>query len=142
MTFSTTNSWPAAALLLALGGCSAADGAATEPAAPAQETLEVQEPVAPQAALPPPPAVTPEELMGLDGPALKARIGAPELIRYEQPAQIWQYRSETCVFDVFLYPSSGSDRVTYLEARDQNTAQVDKQDCLSDILEMRKPTTS
>lgn len=90
------------------------------------------------ATLPPPPALSPDELLGLDGPALEARLGPPELVRNEAPAQIWQYRSETCVFDVFLYPSAGINRVTYLEARDQETAQVDKQNCLSDIMALRK----
>lgn len=139
MTTFIRKGWPVALLLLALSACSTADNAPSEPIEPPQEVPEIPEP---RAALPPPPDVTPDELLGLDGPALQDRIGTPELIRYEQPAQIWQYRSETCVFDVFLYPSSGVDRVTYLEARDQSTARIDKQDCLSDILELRKPTAS
>ena len=72
---------------------------------------------------PPPPPSTlnddPSRLMGLDGAALGALLGRPALRRVEPPAEVWQYRGERCVLDVFLYaPGAGGPHVvTYYEIR-------------------------
>jgi hypothetical protein len=49
--------------------------------------------------------------MGLGAAELLARFGEPELRRAEPPAELWQYRSDDCVLEVFLYPKSGTPRV-------------------------------
>lgn len=92
-----------------------------------------------QAALTPAPVprIEPSSLLGLVGPDLEGRLGVPFMIRQENPAEIWQYRGETCVFDIFLYPEASGRRVVYLEARDKAARQVDKQPCLSEILRAR-----
>ncbi len=59
------------------------------------------------------------------------------MVRRESPAEIWQYRGETCVFDIFLYPEAAARRVVYLEARDKAARPVAKQNCLSEILRAR-----
>ena len=50
-------------------------------------------------------------LVGLGAAELLARFGEPDLRRAEPPAELWQYRSEDCVLEVFLYPKSGVPRV-------------------------------
>jgi hypothetical protein len=91
------------------------------------------------AALPPEPVIDddPRRLMGLDRAGLSAILGDPQLVRREAPAEIWQYRSETCVFDVFLYDQAGAQRVTYLEARDRDAAKIETRPCLNELLRAR-----
>lgn len=43
------------------------------------------------------------DLVGLDPVQLEALLGPPELARSEPPAAVWQYRTESCVFDLFLF---------------------------------------
>ncbi len=113
--------------------------------APARETAPLPEPVAPKpeapetAALPPAPKIDddPARLMGLDAVGLAELLGDPELTRREPPAEIWQYRGGSCVFDVFLYEEAGQQRVTYLEARDGAARRVGARGCLNQLLRAR-----
>ena len=91
------------------------------------------------AALPPEPMINddPRQLMGLGPRALRALLGEPELVRREVPAEIWQYRTESCVFDVFLYDSTGQRKVTYVEARDGAALQIETRACLNGLLRAR-----
>ncbi|MEQ8965115.1 MAG: hypothetical protein RID91_04755 [Azospirillaceae bacterium] len=61
----------------------------------------------------------PEKLIGLDAVAIAALLGEPELRRLERPAEVWQYRSDACVFDIFLYREEQGPRVVYYEARER-----------------------
>ena len=79
----------------------------------------------------------PQQLYGLDTGALGDLLGRPSLVRSESPAEIWQYRSRTCVFDVFLYEGAGQSRVTYIEARDDSARQIDARGCLNELLRAR-----
>ncbi len=108
-----------------------AAGAAPAPQ-PAPEVPET-------AALPPAPKIDddPARLMGLDRAGLAALLGDPELTRREPPAEIWQYRGGSCVFDVFLYEAAGRQRVTYLEARDGAARRVGARGCLNELLRAR-----
>ena len=91
------------------------------------------------AALPPAPRFDddPARLMGLDRAGLAKLLGNPELLRREPPAEIWQYRGGSCVFDVFLYEEAGRQRVTYLEARDGAARRVGARGCLNELLRAR-----
>ncbi len=89
------------------------------------------------AALPPVVDDDPARLMGLDPVGLAKVLGDPELIRREQPAEIWQYRGASCVFDVFLYEDAGLKRVTYLEARDSTAQRVEERGCFNELLRAR-----
>ena len=108
-----------------------AAGAAPAPQ-PAPEVPET-------AALPPAPKIDddPARLMGLDRAGLAKLLGDPELTRREPPAEIWQYRGGSCVFDVFLYEEAGRQRVTYLEARDGAARRVGARGCLNELLRAR-----
>ncbi len=131
---------------LALGACETLPFEAPEAApARASETAPPPEPAAPEtatpeiAALPPAPKIDddPARLMGLDGTGLAGLLGEPELVRREPPAEIWQYRGASCVFDVFLYEEAGQQRVTYLEARDGAAQRVGARGCLNELLRAR-----
>ena len=108
-------------------------GADDEPAPPEVAALPPEPPP------PPEPIVddNPDRLFGLDRVALSAVLGEPALIRREAPAEIWQYRSATCVFDVFLYDAAGAHRVEYLEARDSAAQRIDARACLNRLLRAR-----
>lgn len=50
---------------------------------------------------------------------LTQRLGAPDFTRHDAPAEIWQYRSASCVLDVFLYPEDGGLKVVHATTRDR-----------------------
>jgi len=133
----------AVALLIVLGACQApAPKPAVIPPVPAAvpgAIPEVAQPDPATAALPPEPIINddPQQLMGLDPSALRALLGEPELVRREAPAEIWQYRNESCVFDVFLYDTTGQRKVTYIEARDGAALQIETRACLNSLLRAR-----
>lgn len=91
-------------------------------APPPSESATIEVARLPAPAPPPPPSTLnddPARLMGLDAAALGALLGRPALRRVEPPAEVWQYRGERCVLDVFLYaPGAGEPHVvTYYEIR-------------------------
>ncbi len=96
---------------------------------------------------PPEPVIDddPQQLYGLDSRALEDLLGEPSLVRAEAPAEIWQYRSQTCVFDVFLYDQAqgqageqlAGPRVSYVEARDDAAQRIDTRTCLNELLRLR-----
>lgn len=96
------------------------------------------------AALPPEPQIDddPDQLMGLDRTGVDTLLGRPLLIRREPPAEIWQYRAEDCIFDVFLYEEAGNHRVTYLEARDRTAQRIETRGCLNALLRARLDDTA
>ena len=106
------------------------------PATTAPQPEAETEPKAETAALPPAPVIDddPARILGLGPDRLTELLGRPELTRREPPAEIWQYRGESCVFDVFLYEEAGLVRVTYLEARDASARRVAERGCLNQLL--------
>src|SRR6185369_15405950 len=58
-------------------------------------------------------------LLGADPSKLEQWLGKPGLVRLDDPAQVWQYRAQGCVVDVYLYPSSDGMAVSHAEARSQ-----------------------
>jgi hypothetical protein len=127
----------------------AAEAPRSAPAAPAAT------PPQRQAALPPastgrePPPEPPklEDLRGLDAAQLTQLLGKPTLLRDEAAAQMWQYRGETCVLHLFLYPGPGGSgggekRVQYVEARPRQTgataATTGPSECLATLVGARR----
>ncbi|MDX1575789.1 MAG: hypothetical protein R3285_06330, partial [Kiloniellales bacterium] len=90
--------------------------------------------------LPPEPAIDddPQQLIGMGPASLNAFLGAPELIRREAPASLWQYRADGCVLDVVLYPDRSGDKVTYLEARENGATKRAPRTCLNRLLRARQ----
>ncbi|MFQ5785428.1 MAG: hypothetical protein ACE5H8_11490 [Alphaproteobacteria bacterium] len=112
-------------------------GPAPLPTVPAAEIARLTPPEAPPTEAPPAVDDDPEQIMGLDHDALEALLGAPGFLRDEAPAQVWQYRGEGCVLDVYLY-TDGADapyRVEYYEIRgDAEPGAEEKRRCFRGLL--------
>ena len=82
--------------------------------------------------------IDPEMLVGLAPEALTARLGEPGLRRQEQTVEVWQYRSDTCVLDLYLDSADDADdtgrRVVYYEARRRSEGEVPPSLCLGEIM--------
>ncbi len=74
----------------------------------------------------------PEQLMGLAGLALAELLGDPGFLREDADAQVWQYRGQDCMLDIYLYrDGEGSPHlVTYYEFRGES----DERPCLRELL--------
>ena len=146
----------AAALALVLAACESVQDSEPAPAAAVETELPAADDPVPEESvgedpmdalledpaytiLPPEPQIddNPDRLMGLDRIGIDSLLGRPDLIRREPPAEIWQYRGESCVFDVFLYEQAGNTRVTYLEARDPTARRIEARGCLYELLRAR-----
>ena len=112
---------------------------AGQPAAPPEPQGAATPQAETLAAIPPEPAINddPQQLIGMGPASLNAFLGAPELIRREAPASLWQYRAEGCVLDVVLYPDRQGDKVTYLEARENGATKIAPRTCLNKLLRAR-----
>ena len=95
-----------------------------------------------QAAPPPPDPVHSASILGLDSGAVRKLLGEPGLIRHEEPAEVWQYRTASCVLDVVLYDQSSGQRVVYTEARTPTAEPTQAGPCLSDVLTSKHSATS
>lgn len=79
------------------------------------------------------PVVTAEQLIGLTPPDLARTLGDPAATRKDRPAEIWQYRSASCVLDIFLYEADSGTRVVHLEARGEAAQPLPPQLCLGSL---------
>jgi hypothetical protein len=81
----------------------------------------------------------PERLAGLAAADLSALLGPPGFVRRDPPAEIWQYGTETCVLDLFLYADAagGPIRVEHFEFRGRTVAGVAPKACYRDLLAVR-----
>lgn len=150
----------AAGLLLA--GCETADNAATSgetgaaggppPPPPPPVPFDSGDDYTPlpyngMAALPPDgedplPLVNdnPLQLMGMDRESLTVMLGKPALVRRDGEAEVWQYRADRCVLDLFLY--GVEKKVEHVDLRDRgegNAASV--RDCFVGMLRSATPST-
>jgi hypothetical protein len=108
------------AILLAglLGGCQSADR-------PSGDKV---------AAVPESGMAAPPKVLGLKPHDVQELLGMPRLVRRDDPAEVWQYRSSACVLDVFLYPEgTGAQQVRYLEARTVAAEPARTDECVNDI---------
>jgi hypothetical protein len=138
----------AAALLaaaLAVSACQTArtpapqTGAAGSPAAePTPARPVTPAPQVTRRAPGPPITDDPDQLLGLDRNGVAALLGEPALVRREAPAEIWQYVTGDCVFDVVLYAAGQRYAVSYLEARDAAAAVQAPRPCLNKLLRARQ----
>lgn len=78
-----------------------------------------------------PAPIASEQLIGLSPTALIEALGNPRTLRRERPAEIWQYRGERCVLDVFLYEAPEGPQVIHLEARGARAEPMAPQYCLA-----------
>lgn len=111
-----TIAWPAIAIIALLSGC--------------------------QASPPPPDPIHSASILGLDSGAVRKLLGEPGLIRRDTPAEVWQYRTASCVLDVVLYDQASGPRVVYTEARTPTAEPTQADPCLSDVLTTKRSATS
>jgi len=145
---------------LVLAGCAATEGqpAADEPPPPPaptafganedESTPLVNPPAGPAVpyngmATLPPVNDDPRQLMGLDHESLNEMLGEPALIRRDGDAEVWQYRADRCVLDLFLY---GTDKkVEHVDLRDRGDGgsggEDSVRDCFVGMLRAALPST-
>ncbi|MBT3307242.1 MAG: hypothetical protein HN377_12290 [Alphaproteobacteria bacterium] len=111
--------------------------AALTPAA--TSTLALKPAPEPEKIYPPP-----SRLSGMNDQQVLTLLGEPGFKRRDDPALIWQYRTQACALDLFLYQSAnGSDyRVNHFETRNRDNSAVSEKDCFVGLLkafEKRRP---
>ncbi len=88
--------------------------------------------------LPAPSPPDPRRLVGLSAEELQKMLGRPDFKRRDPPAQLWQYRKDGCMLDVFLYQGGAGDgkgyKVKHAEARGHTIARISGTDCLLEAL--------
>ena len=67
-------------------------------------------------------------------------MGQPRFKRRDDPAEIWQYRTDACALDFFLYRSKDDPayRVRHVEARGRGQAPSSEKDCLVGLIKARE----
>ena len=80
-------------------------------------------------------AADPDSLIGLAPQQIGETLGVPELQRREPPAEVWQYRTRTCVFDLYIYEEDGARQAVHYTARSRTNGAVDAAQCLGSIVE-------
>ncbi|HEY8012328.1 MAG: hypothetical protein ACHQHK_06895 [Dongiales bacterium] len=76
-------------------------------------------------------------LLGANPTKLEQWLGKPGVVRLDDPAQVWQYRGQGCVVDVYLYPSSDGMAVSHAEARSQKYTGDPINPCLAVLSQSR-----
>jgi hypothetical protein len=77
-------------------------------------------------------------LVGKSESEIRSELGAPAFRRTDGPAQVWQYRGQSCLLDVFLYKEGGGGfRVKHAELRRRGGAGLSDRACMSDALTNR-----
>jgi hypothetical protein len=82
----------------------------------------------------------PSRLSGMDDTQVIRLLGQPRFERRDEPALIWQYRTQTCALDLFLYrPADGAAyRVEHFEARARQNGAVSEKDCFVSLLKAQE----
>lgn|GEM_PF-748234 len=80
--------------------------------------------------------VDPQQLMGMAPSGVAAMLGEPELRRREGPAEVWQYRSSRCAFNIYMDEDDTlGQRVVYYGARSRTAGtSVRPPQCLGEIV--------
>ena len=76
-------------------------------------------------------------LVGMSAAQVGHLFGEPDFTRIDKPAEVRQYRNDTCVLDVFLYPddkTGGFPNVAHAEVRRRGDAPTDETSCLTSLL--------
>jgi len=69
-------------------------------------------------------------------------LGAPDFVRRDGNAQIWQYRATNCVLDLFLYKTGGETTVKHAELRPRVPGAEPLDACYSRMRQERKTQPS
>lgn len=69
-------------------------------------------------------------------------LGAPDFVRRDGTAQIWQYRATNCVLDLFLYKAGSETTVKHAELRPRVPGAESLDACYSRMRQERKTNPS
>lgn len=113
--------------------------------------------VAPMSAALPPPAVSRDQpgdaakagpkpaeapsLVGLVSGDVEVLFGHPRFVRRDGPAQIWQYGTDACTLNLFLYRDGAAYKVRHFEFRNRSADLASAGGCDGVILSMAQPKT-
>jgi hypothetical protein len=86
--------------------------------------------VARESAPKPPPS--PKRLLGMHGAAVAGVLGPAKFVRRDGDAEIWQYRNDHCVLDVFLY-GPGPLSVAHVDLRKRRRGTQEKNACYAEL---------
>jgi hypothetical protein len=80
--------------------------------------------------------LSPNNLIGQNQERLIRLLGVPSFKRRDAPAEIWRYRNQNCLLDLYFYPSKGSSaaralQVTFVEARTPQGPSASVTGCLN-----------
>lgn len=80
-------------------------------------------------------APDPRELIGLHQLPLWQRLGSPQLVRRDGDARVWQYRTEDCVLDVYLYEDGEDFRAAHVSTRARSDGRLASKWCYWSVIE-------
>ena len=143
--------------LLALAGC-AVEGDGTKPggdaaplaaeapagAASRQSLAPIADPTrdrdrADRLAALPPVSDDPQQFIGLGGLEVARRLGAPQLVRRDGPAEVWVFQGTGCALDVFLYAQGDGEveglTTRHVDLRSPAQNETERRACLKRLLE-------
>lgn len=84
-----------------------------------------------------------ESLAGKRADDIAALLGDPALKRSDPPAQYWQYRSESCLLDIFFYEGAEGALLSRIDARARTSEHsITAAQCLNAILMMKQAKTA
>lgn len=84
----------------------------------------------------------PDEFIGYSPERVLPILGAPDFVRRDGAAQVWQYRAENCVLDLFLYAAAGESWVKHVELRERVPGAEPVEECFSRMRATRQPKSS
>jgi hypothetical protein len=72
-----------------------------------------------------------DALQNLTGNQVRALLGTPSFMRSDSPAEMWQYRTDSCTLDLFLYENldTGIPSVAHYGIRLQPGQALTKTEC-------------
>lgn len=82
------------------------------------------------------------EFVGFGPDRVLPILGAPDFVRRDGTAQIWQYRATNCILDLFLYQSGAETQVKHAELRPRVPGAEALDACYSRMRQERKTKPS
>jgi len=74
------------------------------------------------------------QLTGLDATDMRTLLGQPDFKRVDEGVEIWQYRGDRCILDLFLYYQNDTWQVTHSDLRGTTLTHTPETDCFSDLI--------
>lgn len=78
-----------------------------------------------------PDGISPNGLTGLNSLLVETALGSPAFARNDRDAKIWQYRSNACILDLYLYEDGNAWQVAHWAMRGPKAG--DPKGCLAEV---------